>query len=284
MLAWIASPSLAITKAKLVKGRRIYMPDIKTDDGCIIHVEVEGPQNGPVLMLSNSLGTNLHMWDDQVPAWSRHFRLVRYDRRGHGQSSVPKGPYPMERLGRDVLAVIDALGIAKINWCGLSMGGMVGQWLGANAPNRLDKLVLSNTSSYFADKTLWEGRLKTVRDKGLAAIVDANMERWFTKEFRERNPQAMARMREMFLATKADGYIGCGEGIRDMDHRPLLAKISAPTLVIAGKHDPATPLEANEFIRQHIPGAHIAVLDAAHIANIEQPKIYADTVLRFLGK
>jgi 3-oxoadipate enol-lactonase len=108
------------------------------------------------------------------------------------------------------------------------------------------------------------------------------MERWFTKEFRDRNPQAIARMREMFLGTKPEGYIGCGEGIRDMDHRPLLAKISAPTLVIAGKHDPATPLEANEFIRQHIPGAQIAVLDAAHIANIEQPQIYADTVLKFL--
>ena len=110
------------------------------------------------------------------------------------------------------------------------------------------------------------------------------MERWFTKDFRERNPQAMARMREMFLATKPDGYLGCGEAIRDMDHRPLLAKINAPTLVIAGKHDPATPLDSNEFIRQHIPGARIAVLDAAHIANIEQPQVYADTVLRFLGK
>ena len=258
------------------------MPKVKTDDGCEIYVEVEGPSNAPVLMLSNSLGTNLHMWDDQVPAWSRHFRVVRYDRRGHGRSSAPKGAYPMQRLGRDVLAVIDALGIAKINWCGLSMGGMVGQWLGANAPARVDKLILSNTSSYFADKTLWEGRLKTVREKGLAAIVDANMERWFTKEFRDRNPQAIARMREMFLATNLEGYIGCGEGIRDMDHRPLLAKISTPTLVIAGKHDPATPLEANEFIRQHIPGAQIAVLDAAHIANVEQPRIYAETVLGFL--
>jgi 3-oxoadipate enol-lactonase len=190
----------------------------------------------------------------------------------------------MERLGRDVLAVIDALGIRKMNWCGLSMGGMVGQWLGANAPDRIEKLVLSNTSSYFADKALWEGRLKTVREKGLAAMVDTNMERWFTKEFRDRNPQAMALMREMFLSTKPEGYLGCGEGIRDMDHRPLLAKISAPTLVIAGKHDPATPLEANEFIRQHIPGAQIAVLDAAHIANVEQPQLYADTVLKFLLK
>jgi 3-oxoadipate enol-lactonase len=254
------------------------MPEVKTDDGCIIHVEVEGPQAGPVLMLSNSLGTNLHMWDDQASAWSRHFRLVRYDRRGHGKSSAPKGPYPMERLGHDVLAVLGSLGIAKINWCGLSMGGMVGQWLGANAPNRIDKLVLSNTSSYFADKTMWDGRLKTVREKGLAAIVDANMERWFTKDFRDRNPQAIARMRE----TKPDGYIGCGAGIRDMDHRALLGKIAAPTLVIAGKHDPATTLEANEYIRQHIPGAKLTVLETAHIANVEQPRLYADTVLKFL--
>jgi len=258
------------------------MPDIKVDDGAIIHVEVEGPDSAPVLMLSNSLGTNLHMWDDQVTPFTRHFRLVRYDRRGHGQSSVPKGPYTMARLGRDVVAVLDALGIAKINWCGLSMGGMVGQWLGANAGQRIDKLILSNTSCYFPDKSIWEGRLKLVRDKGLAGIVDANMERWFTKSFRERAPQAMAKMREMFLATNIDGYCGCGEAIRDMDHRPLLAKIMAPTLVIAGRHDPATPLEGNEFIRQHIPGARLAVLDAAHIANLEQPKVYADTVLEFL--
>ncbi len=143
------------------------MPDIKVDDGCIIHVEVEGPDGAPVLMLSNSLGTNLHMWDDQVAPWTKHFRLVRYDRRGHGKSSVPKGPYTMERLGRDVVGVLDALGIAKINWCGLSMGGMVGQWLGANAATRIDKLILSNTACYFPDKSIWEGRLKMVREKGL---------------------------------------------------------------------------------------------------------------------
>jgi 3-oxoadipate enol-lactonase len=258
------------------------MPDIKTDDGCTIHAELEGPEHAPVLMLSNSLGTDLHMWDEQVAPFTRNFRLLRYDRRGHGKSSVPKGPYSMERLGRDVVAVLDGLGIAKINWCGLSMGGMVGMWLGANAANRVDKLILSNTSSYFPDKAMWDGRIKLVREKGLADIVDANMERWFTKAFRERSPQAMERMRKMFVATKLDGYIGCGEAIRDMDHRPLLAKISAPTLVIAGRHDPATPLEGNEFIREHIPGAKIAVLEAAHIANIEQPQAYADTVLGFL--
>jgi 3-oxoadipate enol-lactonase len=258
------------------------MPDIKTDDGCTIHAEMAGPERAPVLMLSNSLGTDLRMWDDQVGPFTQHFRLLRYDRRGHGKSSVPKGPYTMERLGHDVVAVLDGLGIQKINWCGLSMGGMVGMWLGANAANRVDKLILSNTSSYFPDKTMWEGRIKLVREKGLAEIVDANMERWFTKGFRERAPGAMAKMRDMFVATKVDGYVGCGEAIRDMDHRPLLGKIKAPTLVIAGRHDPATPLEGNEFIRAHVPGAKIAVLEAAHIANLEQPQAYADTVLGFL--
>ena len=138
------------------------MPTINADDGCPLHVEVEGREGAPVLMLSNSLGTNLHMWDDQAPEFAKHFRLVRYDRRGHGKSGVPKGPYSMERFGRDVLSIIDALKIKTINWCGLSMGGMVGQWLGANAANRIDKLVLSNTNFNYADKTPWSDRI-TVR-------------------------------------------------------------------------------------------------------------------------
>src|SRR5580658_6192889 len=147
------------------------MPKINAD-GCAIHVEIEGPENAPVLMLSNSLGTDLHMWDGQVAPFTRHFRLVRYDRRGHGQSDVPKGPYSMERLGRDALAILDALKIERINWCGLSMGGMVGMWLGANAPNRIDKLILSNTSSYMADSAPWEERIKAAREQGLAALAE----------------------------------------------------------------------------------------------------------------
>ena len=132
------------------------MPHIQAD-GCAIHVEVEGPEQSPVLMLSNSLGTNLHMWDEQVAPFTRHFRLVRYDRRGHGKSDAPKGPYSMERLGRDVLAILDGLGIERINWCGLSLGGMVGQWLGAHAPNRIDKLILSNTACYLSRQDRVEG-------------------------------------------------------------------------------------------------------------------------------
>lgn len=258
------------------------MPDIKVDDGCIIHAELEGPQSAPVLMLSNSLGTDLHMWDAQAGPLTSHFRLLRYDRRGHGKSDAPKGPYTMERLGRDVLGVLDGLGIQKVDWCGLSMGGMVGMWLGANAANRIDRLILSNTAAHFPDPAVWDARIKMVREVGLLGIVDANMERWFTKGFRERAPQTIAKMREMFVATNVEGYVGCGEAIRDMDHRPLLPRIAAPTLVIAGRHDPATTLEAGEFIQQHIAGARIAVLEAAHISNLEQPQAYADTVLGFL--
>ena len=257
------------------------MPKINAD-GSAIHVEVEGCEGAPVLMLSNSLGTNLHMWDDQVVPFTRHFRVIRYDRRGHGRSDTSRGPYSMERFGRDVLTILDALGIERINWCGLSMGGMVGQWLGARAPSRIDKLILSNTSCYFSDKSVWNGRIKLVREKGLAGIVDATMERWFTKTFREGSPQTIARIRDMFLTTNIDGYVACGEAIRDMDHRPLLAQIGAPTLVIAGRHDPATTLEAGEFIAQHMPDARLAVLETAHIANVEQPDIYADAVLDFL--
>jgi 3-oxoadipate enol-lactonase len=257
------------------------MPDINAD-GCTIHVEVEGPQSAPVLMLSNSLGTNMHMWDDQIPAFTRHFRVVRFDRRGHGKSSVPKGPYSIERLGRDALAVLDGLGIERVNWCGLSMGGMEGQWLGANAPSRIDKLVLSNTASYFPDRTMWDGRIGVAREKGLAALVDATLERWFTAGFRQQSPQAVARIRDMFLATDVEGYVGCGAAIRDMDNRSLLAKVRVPTLVIAGRHDMGTTLEAGQFIAEHIPGAELAVMETAHIANVEQPQIYSDTVLKFL--
>jgi 3-oxoadipate enol-lactonase len=257
------------------------MPMIDAD-GCPIRVEVEGREDAPVLMLSNSLGTNIHMWDDQVRPFTQHFRLVRYDRRGHGKSGCPEGPYTMERLGRDVVAVLDQLGIEKTSWCGLSMGGMVGMWLGANAPERIEKLILSNTSAYMADKTPWNDRIKFVQEKGLQALVGPNMERWFTKDFREREPDAIARMSKMFAETRVEGYIGCCHAIRDMDHRELLPRIRARTLVVAGRHDPATTVEAAEFIRSRVPGAALTVLDAAHIANIEQPHDYADTVLGFL--
>jgi 3-oxoadipate enol-lactonase len=259
------------------------MPMINVD-GCPINVEIEGAQNAPVLMLSNSLGTNIHMWDDHMPALLKHFRVLRYDRRGHGKSGTSKGPYTMEQLGRDVLAILGDLGIKKINWCGLSMGGMVGQWLGANAPERIEKLILSNNTAYYADKQPWNDRIRYVRAHGLASIVGPNMERWFTKEFRERSPQTIERMTEMFLATSLDGYIACGEAVRDMDHRALLSKISVPTLVIAGRHDSATPPDHGQHIADRIRGATFTIVDGAHIANVEQPDVYSNIVLEFLTK
>jgi 3-oxoadipate enol-lactonase len=258
------------------------MPMINADDGCPINVSVEGRDGAPVLMLSNSLGTDLHMWDDQAPEFSKHFRLVRYDRRGHGKSGAPKGPYSMERFGRDVIAVADALKVKKFNWCGLSMGGMVGQWLGANAPDRVEKLVLSNTNFNYADKTPWNDRIKLVKEKGLGELANLNMERWFTKDFRDRAPQALARMKEIFLTTSPIGYVACCEAIRDMDFTASNPTIKAPTLVIVGKQDPATPPAAGEAIARQIKGAKVAALDASHISNIEQPKLYAETVLDFL--
>ena len=259
------------------------MPMIQADDGCKLNVMVEGSESAPALMLSNSLGTNLHMWDDQAGEFAKHFRLVRYDRRGHGKSDVPAGPYSMERFGRDVIAILDALKIKKTNWCGLSMGGMVGQWLGANAPDRVDRLILSNTNYNYADKAPWNDRIKFVKEKGLAELVNPNMERWFTKEFRARAPQTIARMKEIFLTTKVPGYIACCEAIRDMNFTASNPRVSAPTLVIVGTQDPATPPSAGEAIAQQIKGAKLAALDAAHISNMEQPKLYTVTVLNFLN-
>jgi 3-oxoadipate enol-lactonase len=233
-------------------------------------------------MLSNSLGTNVHMWDDQAREFAKHFRLIRYDRRGHGRSTVPAGPYSMERFGKDVIAILDALKIEKTNWCGLSMGGMVGQWLGANAPNRVNKLILSNTSSYYPDKSPWNERIAFVREKGLAGLVDANMQRWFTEGFRAKHPEVIERMKAIFTGTDPKGYIACCEAIRDMDFRDSNPRIKAPTMVIVGAQDPATPPAAGEAIAKAIPGAKVATIDAAHIANMEQPQIYTSTVLEFL--
>lgn len=257
------------------------MPMIDAD-GCQLNVQVDGPDDGPTLMLSNSLGTTLQMWEPQMPAFTKLFRVIRYDRRGHGKSDVPPGPYSMERFGRDVLAMLDGLKIDKTHWCGLSMGGMVGQWLGAHAPERLDRIVLANTTCYYPDPTNWHKRIKALHEGGLAAVADAVIASWLTADFRAREPQVTADMKAMLIASPSEGYLACCEALSTLDQRALLPKIRNPTLVIAGRHDPATPLAAGEFIQSQIPGAHLAVLDAAHISNVEQPQAFTDAVVGFL--
>lgn len=164
------------------------------------------------------------------------------------------------------------------------MGGMVGQWLATNAPERIGKLILSNTSSYFPNRSVWDDRIKAVRERGLAAIADHIMKIWFTDPFIARAPDAIARMRDMLVATPVEGYIAACEAVRDMDHRALLPRIGAPTLIIAGRHDRSTPVEAAEFMRSRIPGAALTLLDAAHISNVEQPAVYTAEVLGFLAQ
>lgn len=257
------------------------MPVIQSD-GCPLHVDVDGPETAPALMLSNSLGVNLAMWERQLPTFVRHFRVVRYDRRGHGRSGVTPGPYTMERLARDDLAIMDALGLDKASFCGISMGGMVGQWLGAFAPERIARLVLANTTCFYPVKDPWNDRIKAVRAGGIEAVADMVLGNWFTVGFREREPETVKRFRAMLVATPLEGYVGCAAAVRDMDHRDILAMIAAPTLVIAGRHDPSTTIEAAEFIRARIPGAQMTILDAAHISCIEQANAFNAELLGFL--
>ena len=258
------------------------MPVIQSD-GCTLNVVVDGDERAPALILSSSLGTDHTMWWPQVERLAQQFRVVRYDRRGHGKSSVPPGPYSMEMLGRDVLAIMDGLGIQHASWCGLSMGGMVGQWLGAHAPERFDRLILCNTASYYADKNAWAERIKAVDTVGMDGLAQAVIGRWFTPGFIAREPESVAKLQALVRATKPAGYVACCEAIRDMDHREILHKITAPTLIIAGKHDMATTVENAEFMRDRIPDAKMVVLDAAHISNVEQAKAFTDEVLGFFN-
>ena len=256
------------------------MPMIDAD-GCLLNVSVEGRDGGPTLMLSNSLGTTMQMWEPQMAALTKLFRVVRYDRRGHGKSG-PAGTASMERYGKDVLAILDDLNIDRVHWCGLSMGGMVGQWLGANAPERFDRIILSNTSSYYPDPTNWHNRIKAVQEGGLAAVADAVIAGWLTADFREREPAVTAHLKAMLLASPVEGYLAACEALSTLDQRSLLPKIKSPTLVIAGRHDMATPVAAGEYIRSQIPGASLTILDAAHISNVEQSHAFTDAVVGFL--
>jgi len=237
-----------------------------------MHFEVTGPPDAPALVLSNSLGTSLAMWDRQVAPLSEHFCVVRYDHRGHGRSPVPPGPYELDELGRDVLELLDHLGIARASLCGVSLGGMVGMWLGANAPDRIDRLVLCCTSAYLPPAEAWAQRAATVRQARTTEVVaDAVLGRWLTPAGLEHDAGTASWLRAMLRATPAEGYANCCGVIERLDLRSALAAITAPTLAIAGAQDPATPPSHLEAIAAAIPGARLEVLDgAAHLANIER--------------
>jgi 3-oxoadipate enol-lactonase/4-carboxymuconolactone decarboxylase len=249
-----------------------------------LHHVLEGPEDAPVLVMASSLGTTLRMWDDQVPALSTRSRLLRYDHRGHGNSPVPPGPYTIDDLGRDVLALLDRLEIEHFSFCGLSLGGMVGMWLASEVPERIDRLVLCCTSAHLGPSAgTYATRATTVRKHGLEAIAETVVERWFTPEFRARRPEVLEWASRMLRDTPAEGYAGCCEAIRDMDLSGRLGAIRAPTLVITGADDPAIPLDHAELIRDSIPDAQLVVIpQAAHLANVEQPESITQKILDHL--
>jgi 3-oxoadipate enol-lactonase len=249
-----------------------------------LHHTIEGPPDGPVLLLGNSLGSSTAMWDPQIAALTARWRVVRFDHRGHGRSPVPAGPYALAELGGDVVALLDRLGLERVAYCGLSLGGMVGMWLGAHAPQRIERLVLCCTSAHMPPAEAWTQRIDTVLEAGTTEpIADAIVSRWLTADFIVAHPDAVARLRAMLVASPAVGYAGCCTAIRDMDQRADLASISAPTLVIAGEQDLATPPPHGRLIADAIPGARLQILSpAAHFANVEQPGAVTDLILEHL--
>jgi 3-oxoadipate enol-lactonase len=243
---------------------------------------LDGPSDAPVLVLSNSLGTSLAMWDAQMPALTARFRVLRYDSRGHGASAVTPGPYSIEQLARDVLRLLDGLKIERVHFCGLSMGGMVGMWLGVHAVARIDRLVLCNTSPKIGPPEMWNTRIDAVCKRGVLSIAEAVLGRWFTAAFRERSPGEVARMRAMLTSTPVEGYVASCAAVRDMDQWDSIVAIRRPTLVISGTHDAATPAADGRRMAEVISGARYIELDAAHISNIEAAPAFTAAAMGFL--
>jgi 3-oxoadipate enol-lactonase len=247
------------------------------------HYALSGPTDSPVLVLSNSLGTNFSMWDPQLSEFEKRLRVLRYDTRGHGQSSVTPGPYRIEQLGRDVLHILDRLNLERVHFCGLSMGGMTGMWLGVQAQERLHKLVLCNTAARIGTADVWNARIDAVHKGGMMSIAPAVIERWFTPAFRAAAPDTVARTERMIEATPPEGYAACCAAIRDTDLREAISSITASTLVICGAQDPATPPADGHFLAAKIRGARAVELPTAHLSNMEAAAQFSAEVIRFLA-
>jgi 3-oxoadipate enol-lactonase len=237
---------------------------------------LEGPDGAPVVALGTSIGTNQGLWDQQAPVLRQRFRLLRFEMRGHGapgaQSPAPRGPYTIAELGTDVLTLLNAHDIERVAYCGVSLGGMVGMWLAANAPERISRLALCCTSAYLPPASMWAQRAATARSEGMAALVEQVLARWFTPAYVQRCPDSVAAVAAMLKGTDPEGYAGCAEAIAAMDQRAAITAITAPTLVIAAAEDPATPPWHGAQLASAIPGARLTVVrGAAHLANYEAP-------------
>jgi 3-oxoadipate enol-lactonase len=253
-------------------------------DGVPIRYVVEGPEKAPVVLLSNSLGTDLTMWDAQAAAWSREHRVVRYDTRGHGRSGAPAMDYTLDRLGADALAVLDAVGATRAAVVGVSLGGQTALWLAVNAPERITRAVAANTAPKVGTAEAWNERIALIRSEGMDAVSDAVVDRFFSPAFQRAHPEVVAAVLAIVRGTDADGYAGCCAALRDADLRPDVGRISQPLLVIGGQHDLATPVAEAVDLKAAVPGARLELLEAAHLSNLEEPEAFTRLVGAFLAE
>ncbi|WP_034303715.1 3-oxoadipate enol-lactonase [Herbaspirillum sp. RV1423] len=248
-----------------------------------LHYQLDGDASLPVLVLSNSLGTSLAMWEPQISLLSKYFRVLRYDTRGHGRSQVTPAPYSIPQLAGDVIGLLDQLGIAQAHFCGLSMGGSTVMWLAVHHPERVKRLVLCNTGALIGTAEAWTSRIATVQRDGVASIADAVVSRWLTPEFAQANPAKVKLLATMLKTTPDEGYAGACAAVRDINLREQIGGIKAPTLVVAGTGDIPTPPSDARFILSQIKDAQYVELGAAHISNQERPEEFTSALIKFLN-
>lgn len=258
------------------------MPQPLIVDGTPLHYRTDGDRAHPCVVLCNSLGTDLTMWDAQAEALASSCFVVRVDTRGHGQSGTSDAPFGIDRLGLDVIALLDHLQVERAAVCGISMGGLVAQWLGMHYPQRVTRLVLANTAARIGSAEGWQARAALVRSEGMAAVADGAAARWFTPSFIEHEAATVARMVDRLRTQNAIGYAACCEALAQADLRAGVAAITVPTLVIAGEHDPVTTVDDGRWLQQQIAGAQLAVLPASHLSNVEAPAAFAGLLRAFL--
>jgi 3-oxoadipate enol-lactonase len=254
-------------------------------NGIQMNYELSGKKGAPVVILSHSLSSSLVMWNPQMDALNPYFQVLRYDTRGHGNSDAPSGAYTLDLLADDVIKLLDGLGMDQVHFVGLSMGGMIGQCLALNHSNRLKSLVLCDTAAVFPPESqpIWEERLDKARKKGMEALFEETMERWFTPTFLKKNSPIVKLIREQILATPAVGYIGCAEALRRLNYLDRLPEIKIPTLIMVGEDDPGTPVSASEAIHKRITNSKLVVLPSArHLSNVEQSEAFNAPLLKFL--
>jgi 3-oxoadipate enol-lactonase len=248
-----------------------------------LHHVLDGPADAPPLLMASSLGTTNAMWEPQVSELSRSFRVVRCDRRGHGRSPSVGGRTTLDDLGKDLIDLLDALGLERVAFCGLSLGGVEGMWLAVNAPGRIERIALCCTAPAFPPREGWLDRAATVRADGLGAIADGVLGRWFSASFHDTHPKIVSGFREMLVSVPAEGYAACCEVLADTDLTGRLGEIAAPTLVVTGTEDPTVPPAAGDALAAAVPGSrHVVLAGAAHLANVEQPRPFTEALLRHL--